>query len=225
VRFDVLTIFPEVFDPYLNTSILGRAQEKKLIEPHVWDIRDYADDKHKTVDDTPYGGGPGMILKIAPIADALDAIKVQSPNFKVQKRRIVVLSARGKQFDQQKAKEYSELDQLTLICGRYEGIDQRVIEHLADEELSIGPYVLAGGEIAALAVIEATARLIPGVLGNAQSLVEETFSGCLPREAHDSERSGEYPQYTKPKEYKGWYVPSILLSGDHASIAKWRKDR
>lgn len=211
MRFDVLTIFPEVFPAYLDASILGRVREAKLIETQIWNIRDFATDKHKTVDDTPYGGGPGMVMKVGPIDRMLRAIE-ENRKQKTENRRIVVLSARGEQFTQAKAAEYAQLDQLVLICGRYEGIDQRVADHLADEEVSIGPYVLAGGEIAALTVIEATARLLPGVLGNEESLLEESHSST----------SAEYPQYTKPDDYNGWKVPEVLLSGNHGEIKKWR---
>ncbi|MFH1354469.1 MAG: tRNA (guanosine(37)-N1)-methyltransferase TrmD [bacterium] len=231
MRFDLLTIFPELFAPYLETSVLGRAQEEGLLKVQTHDIRDFADDKHRTVDDTPYGGGAGMVMKIEPIAKAIDSINFQFSNSNFQKRRTVVLSARGKQFTQVKAQEYAKLDSLTLTCGRYEGIDQRVADHLADEELSIGPYVLAGGELAALVVIEAVVRLLPGVLGNPESLKEESFNafntpsyeGGVPRQ----ERGGvvEYPQYTKPEEYRGWRVPKVLLSGNHREIEKWRKKR
>lgn len=214
MRFDVLTIFPEVFPAYWNASILGRARADKLIKTQAWNIRDFAEDKHKTVDDTPYGGGAGMVLKIEPIDKAIGSINDQFLMTNDQKRRTVVLSARGEQFTQAKAVEYSRLDQLILICGRYEGIDQRVADYLANEEISIGPYVLAGGELAALAVMEATARLIPGVLGNPESLEQESYSL--------SPRTIEYPQYTKPDDYKGWKVPEVLLSGDHARIEKWR---
>ncbi|MEK7556647.1 MAG: tRNA (guanosine(37)-N1)-methyltransferase TrmD, partial [Patescibacteria group bacterium] len=213
---------------YLDASILGRAKEAKLIETHVWNIRDFAADKHHTTDDTPYGGGAGMVMKVEPIDRTLAAVE------KKTRKKIVVLSARGEQFTQAKAAEYAGLDQLILICGRYEGIDQRVADHLADEEISIGPYVLAGGEIAALTVIEATARLIPGVLGNEESLVEESYSETPPSLPLSGEeiplldkggvRGGlEYPHYTKPEEYKGWKVPEVLLSGNHQAIAAWRK--
>ena len=248
MQFDILTIFPEIFPAYLETSILGRAQKDKLVGFGIHNIRDFAEDKHNTVDDTPYGGGAGMVLKIEPIAKALDSIKndkIQNPKSKSNLndkmsndllRRTVVLAARGEQFTQAKAEEYSKLDQLTLICGRYEGIDQRVADHLADEELSIGPYVLNGGEVAALTVIEAVARLVPGVLGNPESLKEESYALKEPqttshrqgygRQALGSGRSAsriEYPQYTKPEDYKGWRVPNVLLSGDHAKIKRWRE--
>lgn len=216
MKFDILTLFPDAIMPYLTTSILGRAQEQQRIDIQAIDVRAFATDNHKTVDDTPYGGGPGMILKIEPIDRALQKIK---KNVGEGARKTVVLSAKGVPFTQQRAEEYSQLDHLTLICGRYEGVDQRVVDHLADEELSIGPYVLAGGEIAALAVVEATARLIPGILGNPESLADESFV----HSNQDAQDWVEYPQYTKPATYNGWEVPEILLNGDHQAIAEWRE--
>ena len=203
-----------MFAPYLRVGVLGRAMKAGVLDVRVQNIRDYTDDRHKTVDDTPYGGGAGMVMKIEPIASALGSINDQFPMTNDQKRRTVVLSARGKQFTQAKAEEYAKLDSLTLICGRYEGIDQRVADYLADEELAIGPYVLAGGELAALVVVEVVARLLPGVLGNPESLEEESFS---------RRRTVEYPQYTKPEIYKGWRVPDVLLSGNHDEIRRWRE--
>ena len=214
MRFDVLTLFPESIEPYLNSSIVGRAREAGKIVVKTWNIRDYAPGKHKITDDTPYGGGAGMVMKVEPIDLALAAVKQETSEMK---RRIVVLSAKGKQFSQQVATDYAqEVEQLILICGRYEGIDERVADHLADEEISVGPYVLAGGELPALAVLEAVARLVPGVLGNDASLEEES---------HGNEGEMEYPHYTKPEEYKGWQVPPVLLSGNHAEIAAWRKQQ
>lgn len=215
MRFDILTLFPGAVEPYLASSIVGKAKTAGHIHTHVWDIRSYATDKHKTTDDTPYGGGAGMVMKIEPIDKALEALNSQPPLANTQKRKVVVLSAKGEQFTQAKAQEYSKLNQLVLICGRYEGIDQRVADFLADEEISVGPYVLAGGEIAALAVLEATARLVPGVLGNPESLLDESFN--------TSESYLEYPHYTKPEDYKGWKVPDVLVSGNHAAIEEWRK--
>lgn len=213
MRFDILTLFPQALEPYLATSILGRAQTEQLIEPHLWDIRAFAVDKHKTTDDTPYGGGAGMVMKIEPIARALEAITKDVPRIN---QRVVVLSAKGTQFTQETALQWArEHKSITLICGRYEGIDQRVIDHLADEEVSVGPYVLAGGELPALLVLETVARLIPGVLGNQDSLTEES----------SSEQGLEYPQYTKPEIYNGWSVPKILLSGNHAEIKTWRDEQ
>ena len=212
MRVDILTLFPEVFQPYASTSILGRAVKENHIDLHIWNIRDFTEDMHKTVDDTPYGGGAGMVMKIEPIHKALLAIESEH---KSSSRKIFVLSARGKQFSQQYATEYSKLDHLILICGRYEGIDQRVADYLADGELSVGPYVLAGGELGALIITEAVARLLPGVLGNPASLAEES---------HSAEGVIEAPQYTKPELYNSWKVPDVLLSGNHADIAVWRKN-
>lgn len=221
MRFDIITLFPEVFEPYLSTSILGRARSAEHVVFSVHALRDFALDKHRVVDDTPYGGGPGMVLKVEPIDRALAAIGGRERG-DTGRTRTVVLSARGEQFTQQKAQEYAALDQLILICGRYEGIDQRVVDHLADEELSIGPYVLAGGEAAAMVVVEAVTRLIPGVLGNPASLSEESFATTYNPQPTTSL---EYPQYTKPATYKGWTVPDILLSGDHAAIRRWRLEQ
>lgn len=212
MRFDILTLFPEATDTYGRVSILGRAQQDGHITIRSWNIRDYATDKHQTVDDTPYGGGPGMVMKVEPIDRALGAVKIDTPDMN---RKIIVLSAKGKPFTQEVAQEFARLDQLILICGRYEGIDQRVADFLADEEISIGPYVLAGGELPALTVVEATARNVSGVLGNPESLTEESFS--------NPETLIEYPQYTKPETYNGHAVPPVLLSGNHGEIGKWRK--
>lgn len=211
MRIDILTLFPEAIAPYLATSIVGRAQSDKLADIHLTNIRDFAEDKHKTVDDTPYGGGAGMVMKIEPIHKALNHVGFMAGP---HKPHIVVLSARGTQFTQQKAIELSKLDHIILICGRYEGIDQRVADQLADEEISVGPYVLAGGELPALIITEAALRLIPGVLGNPMSLQEES---------HNNEGIIESPQYTKPETYNGWDVPDVLLSGNHEAIATWRK--
>jgi tRNA (guanine37-N1)-methyltransferase len=210
MRFDILTLFPQALEPYLATSILGRAQQAGLIEPHLWDIRQFATDKHKVTDDTPYGGGAGMVMKIEPIDQALAAVIQQVPR---DQQRVVVLSAKGKQFTQELAQQWVQDGRsITFICGRYEGIDQRVIDYLADEEISVGPYVLAGGELPALTILETMARLIPGVLGNENSLREES----------SADQGREYPQYTKPEVYREWAVPPVLLSGNHAEIKKWR---
>lgn len=215
MRIDILTLFPEAIEPYLATSIVGRAQQDKLADIHVWNIRDFTNDAHKTVDDTPYGGGAGMVMKIEPIHKALQAIENAVKANSYTLKAILVMSARGKQFTQQKAVELSTLEHLILICGRYEGIDQRVADHLANEEISVGPYVLAGGELPALIITEAALRLVPGVLGNPLSLQEES---------HNTKGAVESPQYTKPEEYNGWNVPSVLLSGNHEAIATWRKN-
>jgi len=218
-RFDILTLFPEMTSPYTEGSILGRAQKKKKIKITSHNIRDFATGKHKQVDDTPYGGGPGMVMMVEPIEKA-----VRKVTKKLKKTRVIVTSAKGRTFDQHDAKRLAKYDQLIFICGRYEGIDQRVIDEIADEELSIGNYVLTGGELPALVMTDAIARMIPGVLGNEKTLHEES---------HSTEGYLEYPQYTKPEVFKmrkglkknELTVPSILLSGDHKKIESWRKSQ
>lgn len=230
MKFNVLTIFPDIIDSYANASILGRGQKNGSIKIDAVDIRKFTDDKRGTIDDTPYGGGAGMLMKPEPIYKALksvDAIPFRKKDGleKVRtifsgklkhKKRTVVLSPRGRQFDQRIAEEWSKLDEITFVCGRYEGIDHRVIDNMVDEEISIGPYVLAGGELGALTIIEAVSRLVKGVLGNPESTVEES---------HSDDDNAEYPQYTRPADFKGWKVPDILLSGDHKKIEKWRQDQ
>ena len=208
MRFDIVSIFPHIFDSYFDESILKRAQKKGFIEINAHSLRDYTTDKHKTVDDTPYGGGAGMVLKVEPILKCVNAIK------KNKKNRIILFSAKGKKYTQKDAKRLSKYDQLIFICGRYEGVDERVAKHIADEEISIGDYVLTGGEIPAMVVADSIARLIPGVLGNNESAKIES---------HSKEGYLEFPQYTKPEEYNKWKVPKILLSGHHGEIEKWRK--
>lgn len=232
MKFNVLTIFPEQITNYSESSILGRGQKAKAISIQAVNLRDFSKDKHKNVDDTPYGGGAGMVMQPEPIFAALthlDAIKGAA------KKKTVLLSPRGKQFDQRLAESWAnELEEITFVCGRYEGVDQRVADYMVDEEVSIGPYVLAGGELGALVMIEAVSRLVPGVLGNPDSLLEETFGDS--RADSDGTRTkddilpvvavaSEYPQYTKPAEFNGWIVPEILLSGDHKKIAEWRKEQ
>ena len=215
MRFTVVTIFPNVITDYCAESILGRAQKTKRIAVNAVNARDFAANKHHTVDDTPYGGGPGMVMRADVMARALQSLgelKKNGERRKEKKRRVVLLSPRGKQFDQRMAEQFAKLDELVLISGRYEGIDQRVHDHMIDEEISIGPYVLAGGELGALTIIEAIARFIPGVLGNEESLKEETTSAAK-----------EYPHYTRPEIFNTWRVPDILLSGDHKKIQEWRR--
>lgn len=209
MQFDLLTIFPNIFDSYLNESIMKRAQTKQLVSFNIHNIRDYATDKHHTTDDTPYGGGPGMVMKVEPIVRNLQAIK------RTKKSKIILLSAKGKTFTQTKARAYAKLDQLILISGRYEGVDERVTKFI-DEEISIGDYVLTGGELGALVIVDAVTRLLPGVLGDDASSHDESFS-----------KAGEleYPQYTRPENWEGLKVPEVLLSGDHAKIQKWRQDK
>jgi len=218
MKFTVLTLFPDIISSYLEHSIMGAAQHNGLFTTNTVQIRDFATDTHKTVDDTPYGGGAGMVMKVEPIHAALSAHNMDKPG--TPNRTTIVLAARGRQFTQQDAVRLAQSNsEIALICGRYEGIDQRVSDHLADEEFSIGPYVLAGGELAALVVIEAIARNIPGVLGNPDSLAEESHSSTANPEANGNR---EYPQYTKPASYNGWDVPDVLLSGNHEAIQEWR---
>lgn len=220
LRADMLTVFPEMFPGYLGASILGRAQKEKRLDVHVHQLRDWTHDRHKTVDDKPFGGGPGMVMKVAPFHEALAALGLRSKRtgkrtLKARKARVILTAANGTPFTHADAVRLSAYDQLVFLCGRYEGIDARV-EELADETFRIGDYVLTGGELPALVMLDAVARHIPGVLGEAASLDEESWSG---------DGGGEYPQYTRPEEYLGMKVPSILLSGDHKKIAEWRKGR
>ena len=241
--FDILTIFPRIFDSYFGESILKRAQKVGQIKINTIDIRDFTHDARKTVDDTPYGGGAGMIMKIEPIFEALEDNRKKIGE--KEKVRTILFSAKGKLFTQKDAERLAEYDRLVMICGRYEGVDERVKENLVDEEISIGSYVLTGGEIPAMIDTDAVSRLIPGVLGNAESLEEESFSmsSRLLRQSADTARSEslseiknfeeirEYPQYTKPEEFfaKGekvsWKVPEVLLSGHHENIKKWREEQ
>lgn len=211
MRFDILSLFPDSFESYFAASMLRRAKEDGKIDIWLWNPRDFARDKHRTVDDTPYGGGAGMVMKPEPIFECTETVLAEGPSRETT--RIILLSAKGKPFVQADARRLLQYDRLVLICGRYEGVDERVAEHLADEELSIGEYVLTGGELPAMIVTDAVARLIPGVLGNAESA--ET-------ESHTEEGLLEHPHYTKPEEFRGWRVPEVLLSGHHGEIAKWR---
>ncbi len=208
--FNVLTIFPDFFRAAFEQGVVGKARTAGLIEIRVHDLRDWTRDRHRTVDDRPFGGGEGMLMKAGPIFEAVESIWPE----RRAGQKVVLLSAQGAKFDQARAREFSKLDELLLICGRYEGVDERVAEHLADEELSIGDYVLSGGELGAAVVIDATARLIAGVLGNENSAVAESFgeNGML-----------ECPQYTRPAEFRGWAVPEVLIGGNHEEIRKWRQ--
>jgi tRNA (guanine37-N1)-methyltransferase len=218
LQLDILTIFPEACAPYLDASILGRAQKAKLLDVHLHQLRTWTHDRHKTVDDKPFGGGPGMVMKVAPFHEALAALGLRSKTgkrtAKASKARVILTSAKGKLFTQKDARRLSKYDRLVFLCGRYEGVDERVAKKLADEEISMGPYVMTGGELAALAMADAIARLRPGVLGKQASLAEESWSDGQTR---------EYPQYTRPEAYLKWKVPPVLLSGDHKKIAEWRK--
>ena len=227
MRFDIITIFPNIFDSYLNESIIKRAREKKLVDIRMHDVRKFTIDKHKKVDDRPYGGGAGMVLMADPVLKAVD--NITKGREKKLKRKVVVLSAKGKRFDQKLAYQWAKkLDEMILISGRYEGIDERVKIALHAEEISIGPYVLTDGDVAAMVVISAVARLIPGVI-KLESLEEEThWNLLLEQEAKTTEDQGlEYPHYTRPEviTYKGkkYRVPKELLSGDHKKIGEWRR--
>src|SRR5277367_1479349 len=211
MRIDILSLFPEMFTPILGTSIPKRAAEKGLVSYHLTNIRDFATDAHKSVDDKPFGGGPGMVMMCQTIFDAVESIERQDS---VQSIRIL-LTPQGRLFDQSVAEELAAKDRLLLIAGHYEGFDQRISDLLEPMELSIGDYVLSGGELAAMVVVDAVVRLLPGVLGAADGAALESFAGGLL----------EYPQYTRPREYRGAGVPPVLLSGDHAAIAVWRQEQ
>jgi len=217
MKFHLLSIFPDIFDSYINESILKRAQEKKIIKFKIHNLRDWTNDKHKSVDDAPYGGGAGMLMKIEPLYKALTAIKKLDKKIKPAKRKILLMSAAGKNWNQALAKKYSKLDELIFICGRYEGVDAR-LKNFIDEEISVGDYVLTGGELPALTIIDSITRLLPGVLGNKESIIEES---------HSEDGITEYPQYTRPEIFrvgtKKYAVPKILLSGDHKKIKEWQK--
>jgi tRNA (guanine37-N1)-methyltransferase len=208
MRIDILTLFPNMFSSPLRESILGRAIEKGLLQIQTTNIRDFALDKHQVVDDAPYGGGQGMVMKVEPIARAIESVKAENPS-----ARTIYLTPQGKPFHQDLARRLSGQSHLVLLCGRYEGVDERVRELFIDEEISIGDYVLTGGELAAMVLIDAVSRFIPGVLGSDRSAEEDSFFNSLL----------EYPQYTRPVEFKGCRVPEVLLSGNHSAISLWRK--
>lgn len=209
IRFDILTLFPEMFDGFLRTSILKRAREKKLIETRLVNFRDYATDKHRMVDDAPYGGGDGMVLKPEPIFRAVKSLLAESDS----SPEVILLTPQGETYTQQMAKELANASHLILICGHYAGFDERIREHLATREISIGDYILTGGELPAMVLIDSISRHIPGVLGNQLSSEQDSFANGLL----------EYPQYTRPAEYCGYRVPKVLLSGNHQRIAEWRR--
>lgn len=209
MRIDVLTLFPEVIQPYLAASILGRAQASGAVEIHTHQLRNYTRDPHGKVDDRPYGGGPGMVLSCQPVCDAVAAIEAQATTPTLR----ILTSPQGRRFDQRTAERLAAMPRLLIICGHYEGHDERIVDLLAPEEISLGDFVLTGGEIPALAMIDSVVRLLPGVLGNAAGTDEESFR----------ENALEYPHYTRPREFRGRTVPEVLLSGNHAEIAAWRR--
>jgi tRNA (guanine37-N1)-methyltransferase len=210
MRFDILTIFPKIVEPYFTESLFARARKKKILSTHVHDLRAFTASRHNKVDDAPYGGGPGMVLQIEPIYKAVEKVK----RLKEKRKRTILFSTRGKKLDAKIAKRLSRYDQLILICGRYEGVDERVARHIADEEISIGDYILSGGELPALVLAEAVSRFLPGFLGKRESLEEV---------------KGSYPVYTRPASFRAekrtsaWNVPRVLLSGSHAVIEAWRR--
>jgi tRNA (guanine37-N1)-methyltransferase len=208
MKFDILTLFPNMFSSPFQESILGKAIQKGLVDLRITNIRDFALDKHQVVDDSPYGGGQGMVMKVEPIARALEWATSEDPS-----SWTIYLTPQGRPFNQEKARDLSSRSHLVLLCGRYEGVDERVREMFIDEEVSIGDYVLTGGELAAMVIIDAVSRLLPGVLGSDQSAEDDTFTNALL----------EYPQYTRPFDFRGSSVPEILLSGNHAAVSLWRR--
>ncbi len=210
ITFDIVTIFPEVITPYIESSIPKRAQDKGLVKITVYNLRDWALDKHRSIDDTPYGGGPGMVMKVEPIFNCLKDLRKENSI-------VMLTSPKGEKLVQSKLKELSQSKDAhyIILCGHYEGFDQRIHDYLVDYEFSIGEYVLSGGELPALVLVDGITRLIPGVLGNQDSLVSETFNSDTP----------DFPQYTKPEEFNGWKVPDVLLGGHHKKIEEWRREK
>jgi len=247
MRFDTITIFPEFFEGPLDYGIVRRAREARLIETHVHDLRNFTHDRHRTVDDRPFGGGAGMVMKPEPIFEAVESLVGEHPE-RQPGTAIVLLSAAGKLFRQETARRFAQLERIVLICGRYEGVDERVAEHLATDEISIGDFVLSGGELPAAMVLDAVTRLIPGALGNEDSAVDESFSveGASGAKAQDkgaaelshvnvrpTTRAREdgvrgildYPHYTRPQTFRGWDVPEVLIGGNHEEIRRWRREK
>jgi tRNA (guanine37-N1)-methyltransferase len=213
MRIDVLTLFPEMFSGYLGQSLLKRAIDAGIVEVQLHNIRDWAQGRHKQVDDRPFGGGPGMVLRPEPVVDCVEGVQRQGDGV----GHLILLSPQGRRFDQRIAVELAQNERLVLLCGRYEGIDQRAIDLLKPDELSIGDYILGGGEVAAMVVIDAVVRLVPGVLGDEESNKQDSFSGEPPLL--------EFPHYTRPREYRGLKVPDVLMTGNHPDIARWREEQ
>jgi len=239
MRFDLITIFPEFFAGPLQHGIVRKAREAGLIETHVEDLREFTKDKHRTVDDRPFGGGEGMVLKPEPLFEAVEFLlghslgNVQNKTELDSKTAVVLLSAAGKKFTQETARRYAQMDRIVFVCGRYEGVDERVAEYLATEEVSIGDFVLSGGELPAALVLDAVTRLLPGALGNEASSQNESFSlleraensqtGALHKALSASRTLLDYPHYTRPADFRGWKVPEVLIGGNHAEVSKWRQ--
>lgn len=236
MRFDLVTIFPEFFAGPLDHGIVRRAREAGLVQIHVQDLREFTKDKHKTVDDRPFGGGEGMVLKPEPLFAAVESLLGHGVGDAVQKisagetTAIVLLSAAGKRFTQETARRYAQLDRIIFLCGRYEGVDERVAQHLATEEISIGDFVLSGGELPAALILDAVTRLLPGALGNEASSQNESFASYETEPVQTGQVSGtsarallDFPHYTRPAEFRGWTVPEVLIGGNHAEVAKWRR--
>jgi len=222
VRIDIVTLFPEICRGPLSESIMKRAQEKGIVELHIHNLRNWTTDKHHIVDDAPFGGGQGMVMKAEPIFAAVEDLQRQTsnaqrptPNAQSQSLKVILMSPAGRRLDQEMVRQRSHESHLIVVCGHYEGVDHRVIEHLVDLEISIGDYVLTNGAIAAVVLVDAIVRLLPGTLGHEQSAADDSFSSALL----------EAPQYTRPAEFRGWKVPEVLLSGNHAEIAKWRREQ
>ena len=213
IVFDVITIFPEFFRGPFDWGVIRRGREKGLLETRVHDLRGFTSDRHHTVDDRPFGGGEGMVLKPEPLFRAVDSIRGEGS------AEVVVLSASGRRFTQREALKLSKAPQIILICGRYEGIDERVVEHLATAELSVGDFVLSGGEIGAVVIVDAVARYVPGVVGKEESVLRDSFSDPAALES-----MVEHPHYTRPADFRGWAVPDVLISGDHEAVRKWREE-
>jgi len=215
MTFHLVTIFPDFFDGFLANGIVAQAIKSGVVRVHVHNLRDWTHDRHKSVDDRPFGGGEGMLMKCQPLFDAVEAVLPE----RTGQSRVILLSAQGRKFDQAAARRLSSYNEIVFLCGRYEGVDERVAEHLADEELSIGDFVVSGGELPAALILDSIARLVPGVVGNEASTENESFNRELP----GGGRLLDCPQYTRPAEFRGWPVPEVLLSGHHAEIEKWRR--
>lgn len=228
MRFDIITIFPALFDSFKNEALIARAQKKKIISINTHNLRDWTEDNHKTVDDRPYGGGAGMVMMVEPILKAVTALRNSKSKITISKKtRVIVFSPKGKKFDQAMARRYAKLDQLIMVCGRYEGIDERVAKYIADEEVSIGDFVLFGGEVPAMVIMEAATRLLPGTVGKQASIEDESFKRIKGIEKEMMSRFLEYPHYTRPEEIaidgKKRVVPKVLLSGNHKKVEEWRR--